>query len=139
MSNTTGYWPRLTLLSFAGIYAISLAWSLSPFVKLYLYPSVCSDPDTKPDAKAVVNDQDPTCGPDTTSQTETSEPEGQDDHPSSHNSHIRQEVCKSRDEPTAISHLQTGMQNELDSIKTTYQSIQPQLLHMSTSAENEGT
>jgi hypothetical protein len=105
MTITTGYWPRLTLLSFAGIYAISLAWSLSPFVKLYLYPSVCSDPDTKPDAEAAVNDQDPTCGPDTTYQTETSESEVPNNYPSSHNSYITPEVRGSRDEPTAVSHL----------------------------------
>jgi hypothetical protein len=105
MSNTTGYWPRLTLLSFAGIYAVSLAWSLSPFVKLYLCPSICSDPDTNPDAEATVNDQDLTCGFKTTSQTETDEPEEQDGHPSSHNSNITPEVGGSRDEPIAISHL----------------------------------
>jgi hypothetical protein len=105
MSNTTAYWPRLTLLSFTGIYAISLAWSLSPFVKLYLYPSICSDPDTEPDAETVVNGQDPAYGPKTTSQTEASGPEVQDDHPSSHNSHIRPEVRESQVELTAVSHL----------------------------------
>jgi hypothetical protein len=79
---------------------ISLAWSPSPFVKLRLYPLVPSDPNTESGAEAAVDGQDPTIGSTAISQAETSESEVQDDHPSSHNIHMRPEVRKLRDEPT---------------------------------------
>jgi hypothetical protein len=106
MSDSTGYWSRLALLSFTGIYTISLAWSLSPFVKLCSYPSICSNLSTKPDAEEAGDGPDTVCSPDTSSQTETSGlQEHHDDKSSAHHSHMRPEVRSLRNEHTAISDL----------------------------------
>jgi hypothetical protein len=106
MSGTSTYWPRITLLSLAGIYAISLVWSLSPFVKSRLYPSACSDSGTKQGAKTAADGQDTACGYDSAFQTEMSEPEEQDGHTGAHNSHTKLDVRSLLNEPTATSHLQ---------------------------------
>jgi hypothetical protein len=125
MSNTTSYWPRLTLLSLTGIYAISLAWSLSPFVKRCLYPSVCSSTGTNLDAKAAGGGQDPVCDPDTAAQVEANEPQGHDEHrPSIHHAKMRPEVRESCIEPTAMSYSRFDVQNGVDEKEVEHQSIQ---------------
>jgi hypothetical protein len=104
MLNPTGYWPWLTVFSLTGICAMSLAWSLSAFVKLRLYPSAYPNPDMKLDTETVVGGQDTARGPETASQSETSGPQGNDDdHPSIHHSHINPEVRRSQNVPTALS------------------------------------
>jgi hypothetical protein len=135
MSDTTGYWSRLALLSFTGIYAISLAWSLLPFVKFHTYPSVCSDPGMNPSAEATGEGLDTACNPDTASQAETSRPQN---HPSIHHSHKSPEVRESRNDSTNRSDLRFDMQGGADGKEAKHPSLQPQPLGISTAAEAAG-